>query len=125
MNIQALSYDTSSLPKIFLPHLNTIKALKYFGTSYVTSIFAHFCLLMTYSELFSSVEHLLTMMVFDSSLNVENLCDKVLLTMMTFDSFSSVEYICDEVSLTRNSFSTLSSLDQTCEDGSFIYVITG
>ena len=112
--MNACSYVTSSLFKIFLPHLNT---LKYLGTSYVTSLFVSFCLLITHYDLSSSVEH-------NSSLSVEQLCDKVLLTMMSFDSYSFVEQLRDKVLCTMMPFDPSLSVEETCEDGAAIYVLT-
>ena len=68
--MHALSYGTSSLSKSFLPHFNALKALKYFGTSYVTSLFASFCFLIAHSDLSSAVE-------LNSSSSAEHFCVKV------------------------------------------------
>ena len=50
-------------------------------------------------------------------------------TMIPFDSSSSVEKLCNKVSLTGNSFNYLSSVEQTCEVRlffvAFISVLTG
>ena len=116
--MHALLYDTSSLFKIFLPHPNTLKALKQFGISYVTSLFASFCFVIVNYDLYSSVEH-------NSSSSVEQLWDKVLLTMMPFDSSSSVEQLYDKVLCTMMPFDSSLSVEQTCEDEAVVSVLTG
>ena len=48
----------------------------------------------THSDSSSSVEYFSTMMIFDSSLFVEQICDQVLSTKNSFNSLSSVEQMC-------------------------------
>ena len=88
--VHDFSYYTSSLSIIFLLDLNMLKALKYFGISYVTSLFASFCSVIVHYNFSSSVEYNLSSLV-------EQICDKILLTMMTSDLYSSVEQLCDKV----------------------------
>ena len=80
--------------------------------------------LIAHSNLSSYVEQSLTMMPFDLSSSVEQICNKVSFMRMAFDSSSSVEQLCDKVLLTRNSFDSILSVEQTCKDGAIISVFT-
>ena len=74
----------------------------------------------------SSVEHFLTMMLFDSDSlsSVEHL-----LTMMPFDLSSSLTQLYDKVPLSGKSFNLLLSVEKTCKVGicfeEVISVLTG
>ena len=80
--------------------LTTIGSSLTVGSSCSISFFASFLLftlLWAHSGLISSVELSSVIILFDSSLSVEQTCDKVSSTSKYFDSPSSVEKMCDIV----------------------------
>ena len=131
-SIHILEYPRTLVQYVqnFLSHLDT---LKYIVTSYITgyssysiSLVVSLCLFITHYDSSTSVEHLLTIMLFDSDSlsSVEHL-----LTMMPLDSSLYAEQLCDRVLLNGNSFNSLSFVEQTRKVGicfvAFISVITG
>ena len=99
--MHARYYVASSLFNIFLPHLDMLKYLgssttgSYVtvGYSYSTSFFISFSLfmfLLRHYDSISYVEFSSTIIIFDSSLYVDQICDKVFSNSNSSDFISSV-----------------------------------
>ena len=110
--MHALSHDTS---RLFLPHSNTLEALKYFVTLYATSIFASFCFLFAHSDSSYFVDC-------NSFSFAKKFRDKVSLTILRFDLFSFVEQLCDNFLFTILRFDSPSFITLTFKYGAVISV---